>query len=133
MKINGLVFGIIAAFLAVTSIVYWDLSRDPSGTTCLAIGCGLGVLIGFYLLFTASRFDDGPDDRPAADISEGAGVLGHFSPGSWWPILIAASVLLIILGVIFGVWLLLLGIAFIGVTVMGLLFEHYAGYNARDW
>ena len=133
MKVNGYVFSLIAAFLAATAIVYWYLSRDPTGATCIALAGGLGLLIGFYLLFTATRMEARPEDRGDADISEGAGVVGHFSPGSWWPILIAGSVLFIILGIIFGVWLLLLGILALGIAAMGLLFEHYTGANARDW
>ena len=133
MKINGYVFMFLAVFLAITDTVYWVLSKDPTGTTCIALAGGLGLLIGFYLLFTATRMETRADDRPDADISEGAGVVGHFSPGSWWPIMIAASVLFVILGIIFGVWMLLLGVLFLLFTVTGLLFEHYAGYNARDW
>lgn len=133
MKVNGYVFSAFAAFLSGLAIVYWYLSRDPTGTTCIALGGGLGLLIGFYLLFTATRMEARPEDRGDADISEGAGVVGHFSPGSWWPILIATSVLFVILGIIFGVWLLLGGVLFLGIAVTGLLFEHYAGYNARDW
>lgn len=133
MKVNGYVFSIIAAFLAITASVYWYLSRDPTGATCIALAGGLGLLIGFYLLFTATRMEARPEDRGDADISEGAGVIGHFSPGSWWPILIAGSVLFVILGIIFGVWLLLLGVLALGIAVVGLLFEHYAGANARDW
>ena len=133
MKSNGYVFSAIALFLAITAGVYWYLSRDPTGATCIALACGLGVLIGFYLLFTATRMEARPEDRADADISEGAGVMGHYSPYSWWPILIAAAVLFVILGIIFGVWLLLMGVVFLGITTAGLLFEHYAGANARDW
>lgn len=133
MKANGYLFGFISAFLAVTDVVYWYLSKDPTGTTAIALSSGLGFLIGFYLLFTARRMDARPEDRGDADISEGAGEIGHFSPGSWWPILISASVLPVILGFAFGYWLTVIGVAMLVVALTGLLFEHYAGAQARDW
>lgn len=133
MKVNGYLFGFICGFLLVADTVYWYLSRDPTGTTALALAAGLGFLIGFYLLFTARRMEARPEDRGDADISEGAGQIGHFSPGSWWPVLISGSILPIMLGFAFGYWLTIIGIVGLLVTTTGLLFEHYAGASARDW
>ena len=42
MKVEGLVFSVIGVFLGVTAIVYWFRSKDPTGTTALAITFGLG-------------------------------------------------------------------------------------------
>ena len=36
MKVEGLLFALLAAFLVVSSGIYWDLSRDPTGAVCLA-------------------------------------------------------------------------------------------------
>jgi len=133
VKINGYVFGFMSTFLGILSGVYWYLSRDPAGATALAMSCGLAFLISFYLLFTARRMEARPEDRGDADISEGAGPVGHFSPGSWWPVLISGSVAPLLLGIIFGLWLSVIALILLLVTVSGLLFEHYAGANARDW
>lgn len=133
MKTNGLLFAAISAFLGVAAAVYWWLSRDPTGATCIALSCGLAFLIGFYLLFTARRMDALPEDRGDADISEGAGQIGHFSPGSWWPIAISGAIVPVVLGIAFGYWLTAIGVLLLVVALMGLLFEHYAGTAARDW
>ena len=56
---------------------------------------------------------------------DGAGEIGHFSPGSYWPFFIAMSLAITLLGGIVGIWLALLGIVMTLATVTGLLFEHY--------
>ena len=37
------------------------------------------------------RIEPRPEDRPEAEIADGAGEMGFFSPGSYWPIGIALS------------------------------------------
>ena len=91
MKIEGYIFAFIAVFLVPVTIVYWVLSQDPTGTTCLALSIGLTFMVGYYLLFTARRMEARPEDRPDAEISEGSGEIGFFPPHSWWPIALAGS------------------------------------------
>ena len=55
MKIEGYLFGFMAAFLLPVTLTYWFLSKDPTGTWCLALAIGLAFMIGYYLLFTARR------------------------------------------------------------------------------
>ncbi|MBA3251042.1 MAG: cytochrome c oxidase subunit 4, partial [Geodermatophilaceae bacterium] len=65
-----------------------------------------------------------------ADISEGAGELGFFSPGSYWPVGLAASAALAGLALaFFYIWLLVIAVAAILITVGGLLFEYYGRAN----
>lgn len=130
-KVEGYLFAFVAVFLAAVDVVYWFMSHDPTGTTCIALTVGLGGLSGFYLLVTARRSGPRPEDRGDADISEGAGDLGHFSPGSPWPIGLAFSANLVFLGLIFGVWLSFIGAAGLLLTLTGLLFEHYRGHNVH--
>jgi hypothetical protein len=125
MKVESIVFGLLAVFCAVVTPIYWFTSHDPTGTAALAISGGLGLLIGGYLGFTARRLGPRPQDLPDAEVEEGAGDLGHFSPGSYYPFFIGASTTLILLGIIFGVWLALLGAAMLLVFVTALLFEYY--------
>ena len=56
------------------------------GTTALILSGGLALIIGSYFWFVSRRIDPRPEDRLDADIAEGAGELGFFSPGSYWPI-----------------------------------------------
>src|SRR5260370_32697535 len=86
MKVEGYLFTGCAAFFAGVDVVYWHFSKDPTGSTALALAVGLAFLTGFYVLFTGRRLPRRPEDDPESDISEGTGELGFFSPHSWWPL-----------------------------------------------
>jgi hypothetical protein len=125
MKVEGLVFSVFTTFLGITTIVYWFTSKDPTGTAALAISAGLGLLIGGYLLLTSRRIEPRPSDLPDAEVADGAGEVGHFSPGSYWPFFISLFAFLLLLGMIVGVWLAIIGGVGAFATLMGLMFENY--------
>jgi hypothetical protein len=129
VKVEGLLFAFLSAFLLTVTAVYWLLSRDPTGTTALGLSGGLAFIIGYYLTFTARRMEARPEDRADAEISEGAGEMGFFSPHSWWPIITAAAFSLVGMGLIFGPFMLLIGVGAIAVAVVGFTFEYYLGIN----
>jgi hypothetical protein len=129
MKVEGLLFAIYSAFLLTITIVYYELSKDMTGTTCLVLSGGLAFIVGYYLLFTARRMEARPEDRGDAEISEGSGEMGFFSPHSWWPIMTAAAFSTTTLGIAFGWWLTVVGFFGILITSMGFLFEYYVGIN----
>jgi protein-S-isoprenylcysteine O-methyltransferase Ste14 len=129
VKVEGLLFSLYAIFLVVISAAYWILSKDPSGTTCIVLSGALAFIVGYYLLFTARRMEARPEDRADAEISEGSGEMGFFSPHSYWPIYLAAAFTMTTLGIAFGLWLFLIGALFVVVTAMGFLFEYYVGIN----
>lgn len=129
MKIEGYLFAFIAAFLAPVTIIYWFLSKDTTGTWCLALSIGLAFMIGYYLLFTARRMEARPEDRPDAEISEGSGEIGFFPPHSWWPIALAGSFSTVTLGLVFGPFLIAIGVGLLTVSLFGFLFEYYVGIN----
>lgn len=129
MKVEGYLFSGLAVFLAVVSVIYGVLSGEVVGTTCLALSGGLALIVGYYILFTARRMDDRPEDRADAEISEGAGEVGFFAPHSWWPILLAASFAVTTLGLVFGPFVGIIGFFALMIAVSGLLFEYYVGVN----
>src|SRR6266540_429829 len=91
------------------------------------------LLAGF--LFTArgaydwwTWYDSGPEDRPDADIADGAGEVGFFSPGSYYPFGVGAATTVAALGLVFWMpWLIAVGLAAVLVGAAGLLFEYYTG------
>jgi Cytochrome c oxidase subunit IV len=126
MKVEGYLFAFIACFLAPIDVIYWFTSHDPTGTTALALAVALGALVGSYLLVAASRMDARPEDREDAEISDGAGEMGFFSPYSWAPLWCALSAATIFAGVVFGWWLTYIGVAF-GIPAIGsMVFEYYS-------
>jgi hypothetical protein len=126
MKIEGSIFLFVGIFLGGTDIVYWFTSHDPTGTTALALGTGLGLLVATYLLVTASRIGPQPEDMDDADISDGAGEIGFFSPYSWAPLWCAASAAVIFAGIVFGWWLTFLGAGIAVPAIGSMIFEYYS-------
>jgi hypothetical protein len=131
MKVEGWLFVGCAAFFAIMDVIYWHFSKDPTGTTALALSVGLAFLTGFYLLFTGRRLPPRPEDRPEAEIAEGTGELGFFSPHSWWPLITGMSAAVAALGVAVGWWLFLIGMLFVLLSAIGFVFEYYRGQYAH--
>ena len=127
MKIEGLLFFSGFIFFTICAVVYGLLSGEPAGTAALAFTAGLAFLVGFYLLFTASRIDSRPEDRLDAEIAEGAGELNFYNPHSWWPLAVGFSAAVAFAGIVFGWWLFLIGAGLGGMAVIGLVFEYYRG------
>jgi Cytochrome c oxidase subunit IV len=131
VKVEGWLFVGCAAFFAVMDVIYWHFSKDPTGTTALALSVGLAFLTGFYLLFTGRRLPLRPEDNPAGEIAEGTGELGFFSPHSWWPLITGMSAAVAALGAAIGWWLFLIGMLFVLLSAIGFVFEYYRGQYAH--
>jgi len=133
VKVEALIFNIIAVFCVVAAVVYGVWSKEPIGTTALTLSAGLTGLIGGFFWFVSRRIDARPEDRKDADIAEGAGELGFFPPASYWPLALAASVGLMGLALAFWYsWLIMIAAAALLITIGGLLFEFYVGQNATQ-
>ncbi|OIQ69480.1 cytochrome c oxidase polypeptide 4 [mine drainage metagenome] len=124
MKFVWKMFLGIAIFYSILAAVYWRLSHEIVGTAALTLSTGLAALIGFYFWHTSRRVGLQPQDKDGAEIYEGAGELGFFSPGSWWPIAVAASSIVVGLGLILGWWLTAMGVGLLVATVVGFTFEY---------
>lgn len=132
MKAEGWLFGGLALFFAIVTPIYWYSSYDPTGTSALVLTFCLTGLVAFYVVVTGRRLQEPrPEDRGDAEIAEGAGELGFFSPYSWWPLYCALSLATVMLGIIFGWWLFLIGVGFGIVSVLGMVFEYYRGEHAH--
>ncbi|GAB2747662.1 cytochrome c oxidase subunit 4 [Salinifilum aidingensis] len=128
MKVEAKIFNYITAFFFLSAIVYGFWSREPVGTVALIlVGC-LALLIGTYFQFVARRIAARPEDDPEAEISDGSGELGFFSPGSYWPFALGLSCAFVGVAIaFFHVWMIVFATAFVLITVAGLVFEYHAG------
>ena len=131
MKVEGYLFIGCAVFFAGADVVYWHFSKDPTGTTALALSVGLTFLTGFYILFTGRRLPRRPEDNPGAEIAEGTGEVGFFSPHSWWPLFNGLACAVAAIGAAVGWWLFLIGMLFVVLAVIGFVFEYYRGAYAH--
>lgn len=142
MGTNAKLFWILAGFFFLADAIYitWSLlvSSNPAGGTpptiewagTIAIGLSgaLAVLVAFYLQrIHRAQAGELPEDRLDAGIDDGEAEQGHFSPWSWWPLVLAASSALLFLGVAIGPWIAFIGAAFLIVSLVGWVFEYYRG------
>jgi hypothetical protein len=131
MRSETLIFGCTAIFFGIVTPVYWFMSYDPTGTAALTMTFLLTTLVTFYLGFHATHMDPRPEDRKQAEIADGAGELGFFPPYSWWPLWCAATLGVCVLGIVYGWWLFIIGVAFGSLAVSGWIYEYYRGDYAH--
>jgi hypothetical protein len=133
VKVEALIFSIIAVFCVIAAVVYGVWAQEPIGATALVLSGALTGLIGGFFWFVSRRIDARPEDRKDAEIAEGAGELGFFSPGSYWPLGVAAAAATMGLALaFFYAWLIIIAGVGLIITVGGLLFEYYVGQNATQ-
>lgn len=134
MRIEARIFELLTAFFILVGIVYGFFTAQSrtgiewAGTTAIVLTAGLSLIIGTYFRFVARRIDLRPEDYEEAEIVDGAGDLGFFSPGSFWPVLLAAAGSVTALGLaFFQFWLIGLGVVLVLAASAGLVFEYYLG------
>src|ERR1700754_1011994 len=126
MKVESRIFEIVTAFFFLAAIVYALLSHEVVGIVALFLTGGLSLIIGTYFRFVSRRLEQRPEDNPEAEVSDGAGDVGFFSPGSYWPIAVAAAAAITGIGLaFFFVWLLVIGVVLLLLAVGGLVFEYH--------
>ncbi|MDK8662729.1 aa3-type cytochrome oxidase subunit IV [Corynebacterium coyleae] len=121
MGTGSKVFYAIGTFLALMAVFYilataW-IGEDAYlfgvewiGAVGLVLATALCFMLGGYLHIAESRSDVLPEDWEEAEIEDGTGVLGFFSPGSIWPFTMSASILFLGLGIAFWqFWLIAFG------------------------
>ena len=126
MKIESRIFEILTGFFLIAAIVYTILTREAVGIACLFLTAGLSLIIGTYFRFVSRRIEARPEDNPDAEVSDGAGDVGFFSPGSYWPIGLAAAAALVGVALaFFYIWLLVIAGVLLIFAVGGLVFEYH--------
>ena len=133
LAIESWLFLMLAGFFFAAAIIYGFWSREPAGTVALILTGGLALIVGSFLWFTSRRLEGPrPEDDLNAEVADGAGDLGFFSPGSYWPFALAAAAALTAIALAFWlVWLIVIGIGFLLLTIMCLLFEYQRGYASH--
>ncbi|MDQ1714574.1 MAG: hypothetical protein QOC60_519 [Frankiaceae bacterium] len=128
MRVEARLFGGLGVFLLGTGLIYLFISGEVTGATLMLVCSGLGGIVGYYLWFTARRLDDlRPEDKLDGNIEDGAGELGFFPPHSWWPVTMAGGCALVVLGTIFGLWLIVTGAVVTLWAISGFVMEYYSG------
>ena len=134
MRTEYKIFTLVGVFCFGAALVYGLWTDGESGgvewvgTVALILSGLLCSMCGGFFWFVARRIDPRPEDRPDAEIYEGAGEIGFFSPGSYWPVGLALSAAIAAMGLVFWMWwLIALGMIMVIFAACGLLFEYYSG------
>ena len=125
MKTSWVLFLGLSIFYAIMTVVYWQVGGEAAGIACLALSSGLGAMIAFYVWFTQKRIGKVlPEDNTSAEITDGAGELGFYSPHSWWPLPVGFFAVLSGLGLVIGWWLTILAAGLLVISIVGLVTEY---------
>jgi len=150
VRVNANLFWILAVFFALSAVGYtiWsliDYANTPEqiepitaagvewvGTLGIALGAVLSVFLAFYITIT-KRAQGGelPEDSLTAEIDDGDPEIGHFSPWSWWPMLLALGLGFMFLGFAVGIWLAFIGGPIVLISIIGWQYEYYRNFFAR--
>ena len=125
MKVNWQLFGGLGVFYVLVTIIDWQVGGEPVGIGGMLLAACLAGMVGFYIWFTQKRIGVTlPEDNLTAEIIDGAGELGFYSPHSWWPLPVALSACTMGLGLIVGWWLTIIGIGAIMISIIGMVTEY---------
>jgi hypothetical protein len=127
MRVESRIFELLTIFFFVIGTIYLVISREPAGSAALFLTGGLSLIVGTYFRFVARRLEaPRPEDNPGGEISDGAGDVGFFSPGSYWPVILAGAVGLTGISLAFMYfWAVAISAILIVMAVGGLLFEYH--------
>jgi hypothetical protein len=126
MKVESRLFEIVTVAFFVIGIIYAVLAQEPVGIAGLFLTGGLTLIVGTYFRFVSRRLEERPEDNPEAEVSDGAGDVGFFSPGSYWPLAVAASAALVGISLaFFYVWALVISGILLLMAIAGLVFEYH--------
>jgi len=133
VKIEAWLFIALAPFFAIVATVYGFMGdwSEHVGYLALYLTAGLSIMIGGYLWFTARRVGPRPEDRVDAEIHEGAGEQGMFSPWSWWPLVLGLGAASGFMGLAVGWWIVFIAIGLTTVAIIGWVYEYSRGDHAH--
>jgi hypothetical protein len=125
VKANWQLFTGLSVFYILMSVVYWYVGGEAVGITGMLLAACLAGMVGFYVWFTQKRIGKlMPSDNLTAEISDGAGELGFYSPHSWWPLPVALAAVAMGMGLIIGWWLTVIAVTALFFGIIGWVTEY---------
>ncbi|MEY3753399.1 MAG: cytochrome c oxidase subunit 4 [Actinobacteria bacterium] len=125
MKVSWQLFIGLALFYVLMTVIYWQVGGEPVGIGGMLLAAALAGMVGFYVWFTQRRIGQIlPEDNLTAQISDGAGELGFYSPHSWWPLPVALSMCALTLSLIIGWWLTVISLGALVISIIGMVTQY---------
>ncbi|MEU6478609.1 cytochrome c oxidase subunit 4 [Streptomyces sp. NPDC047017] len=123
MKSESYLFAGVAVFFLLTDVAYGWFAREPAGVAALTVSCFMASVIAFFCLVNHRRRGERPEDRATGEIHERSGHVGFFPPRSGRPVVTAAGVTVCAIGVVYGLWLFVIGFGVLAVGLIGMVLE----------
>jgi hypothetical protein len=113
-----------AAFAAAIGGIYWFVAYEPAGAALLASFAVAMLIIAGYVGLKLRGAARDPEDRADARPEDAGGqIVGTFPSESVWPIALAFGSMLLVGGLVYGVWLALVGAVVTGWALVRLITE----------
>jgi hypothetical protein len=119
MKVEAKILLGLGAFFGTMCAVYWRWSVEDAGGVMMFAGMLLCFLPGGYYYWWSRRMKARPEDDPMATQAQGAGIVGAFPGTSIWPLTLGAGCFFMVLALVFGIWLVVPGIALVFWALIG--------------
>jgi hypothetical protein len=123
VKVEAFFFVGVTAFFVVIATIYAFTSYEDAGTVLLIAAALLGLFLCAYLLRESRRIAPRPEDRPDATLADGAGEVQAFPAASIWPFAFGFGATALATGVIFGIWIAVIGAALFVFGAIGYVLE----------
>jgi hypothetical protein len=117
-----------SVFLIGTGLIYWALKTnavETAGVVMLLFGfAAYGMLAGYlFLIYLKRHRIPRPEDRFDATYADGEGEVGYFPSASIWPAGMGLGAIFGVIGLIYGLWYLIVGVILFFGAVAGWMTE----------
>ncbi|MFG3250153.1 cytochrome c oxidase subunit 4 [Streptomyces sp. NPDC048187] len=124
MRTESRLFTGVAVFFGAEAALYGWWSGEPAGTAALVLVFLMASLVAFFLRVQYRKRGLRAQDRDEGEVLDTVGPTGFFPPHSGWPITIALAAAVLAFGIVFGLWLALIGFGLLALGVGGLVFQY---------
>ena len=142
MRTNANLMWILGVFFLLSAAAYtiWvgiTVNWDPDhiewvGTVTLTLSAILAFFIAFYIgRVHMAQGGELALDTLTADIDDDDPEIGHFSPWSWWPLVLGFGLAVVFLGLAVGAWVAFIGAPLVLIALVGWNYEYYRNNFAR--
>lgn len=111
----------VSVFLAVVVIVYYPLSSETAGSTCLVFGAIAYLMLCGYLGLQYRRRHRIPraEDRQDGLAEHALGPIAYFPAASIWPVALGIGFVFMAVGLVYGAWFFTIGAMILLGAVIG--------------
>ncbi|MGA4670332.1 cytochrome c oxidase subunit 4 [Propionibacteriaceae bacterium Y1923] len=131
MKASAKIFLFLLIYFIGVTALYYFMTGELVGTVALALSAVMCAIVFTYISIAAKGAGQIVSDDLDGEVYQGAGEMGFFPPKSIWPLWVALTIAVILLGPPLGWWLTLAGVGMGLWSLSGWVFEFYRGDYAH--